>query len=64
MDNEIVTNSILGNGIRGTVRQLPQHCCRHHCLCGSNPEPKESCCCRSPEDKVYPPLLLDYGPIR
>ena len=31
--------------VRVTTRPLPMHCCRHHCLCGSNPNPKMKCCC-------------------
>ena len=28
------------------LERLPMHCCRHHCLCGSNPNPKSVCDCR------------------
>ena len=28
-----------------SVPMYPNHCCRHHCLCKSNPHRKDTCCC-------------------
>lgn len=33
-----------------------QHCCPHHCLCGSNPNPKSYCDC-APNSQPPKPYL-------
>ena len=42
--------------------QLPQHCCRHHCMCEGNPDRADVCDCAPREPApTRERLVLDYG---